>query len=1073
MAFDLMSWCFGFALTRAANAGLDAAKADELDTALGQALARWAAELPDTVALASPAALFPAHEGLDTPPPALVRLRERLAALQIPTPAEWLAMLKAQRAVVAGRLGRDAHAFFRFDAAVVEPHLSALAARLHRACAQDDTFFKHRVLQGLEAQTEQLDAVRDRLDAVQNDFAELVGDIVEGRIDDALSRRDRRRLQRQVDDAVDRALESQRVRFEKAGVALSGQWLIFDRARAAFERFVDDPKQVFRANMDGPALFDMLDAHARLPPSVRAAGLGDLFLQVGPYLAALLVASAEAVSSATRKLDDAIGRLEQVAGQLEELSSKLIREDAQVTDDPVLARVRQGLLNKLWLELDIAGLHADRELRGQFDDFFVCPALVEPLPHGQSRTFDTAAEVIDLCLSDGQRVAAEGAPGSGKSTWTRWLQRRAMDISEDRLAVRVPLHTLKEPLPSVQAVVRAVGGPHLAEELSAELIRGWLDRGSVAFLLDGFDEVPLERRGAVAAWLLGLAVAAARAPVVLTSRPLTTTQLERLPEAWVRCQIAPFDAPRIEDYVSRWFRHSPVVAEDARAVDVAAMVEGWRSDPTLQTLTENPLLLTTLLVVHGLDGELPNGRARLYQRYVDGMLGQWDRRRKVAVEDVGLNDTQRRRLLRLLAVHLFMADVEEIERAAAVEFLEAHVPEAARCGAILDAIEERSGLVLGPGVYHFAHKSLLEFLVAEAVVEGDIELPDGDLLDRSRLLRSRHDDRWRSVLFFWCGMAPVGQFVGLLDDCLQRETGEDARLALSLAYDQMARLNRSQLGRVLASSVERACWGSQDLGEVGWSRGMRWLGETYELDLFNLHSLLSLDGSRDLGKALVQMLPRVGQIGEDLVHRIKPGSELAYDLAWGLLSLDGDYAICRHVLARPVLERREALQAALVGRMVATRPPAEVFECLSGEHPILSALAALSCIRAIVGLTRPSDLWGFRTENDWLESSLSWVGATIPNELIQRTKEAAVEWDWGLGSRLEFLHAERSVVADRFDTEEGERLDLLKGARSAVAGRVVTEEGERLEQAKTLLDWLDRLLIQRDGDPPERTPETP
>ena len=66
---------------------------------------------------------------------------------------------------------------------------------------------------------------------------------------------------------------------------------------------------------------------------------------------------------------------------------------------------------------------------------------------------------------------------------------------------------------------------------------------------------------------------------------------------------------------------------------------------------------------------------------------------------------------------------------------------------------ERTGLLIGPGQYQFAHKSIGEFLVAEAIVTEQVRIDD-TLFDRLYLLKHAAIDFWRVVLFLWAGLVP-------------------------------------------------------------------------------------------------------------------------------------------------------------------------------------------------------------------------------------------------------------------------------------------------------------------------------
>jgi predicted NACHT family NTPase len=160
-------------------------------------------------------------------------------------------------------------------------------------------------------------------------------------------------------------------------------------------------------------------------------------------------------------------------------------------------------------------------------------------------------------------------------------------------------------------------------------------------------------------------------------------------------------------------------------------------------------------MVHHLDGSLPSGRSQLYRRYVDGMLGLWDDRRQVTATTVPLSLVQKQQILRSLALHLFLREEEQLDESDALVWLQELLQEkkiSLPADDVLATLRERSGLIIGPGIYSFAHKSIAEYLVADAILQGDQWDEFGKRIDRFRLFEYRDDDRWNTVTFLWAGL---------------------------------------------------------------------------------------------------------------------------------------------------------------------------------------------------------------------------------------------------------------------------------------------------------------------------------
>ncbi|MES1955988.1 hypothetical protein [Salinisphaera hydrothermalis] len=143
MASGIEAWLFGYAGTKLANGVLERLRGDKLTVDLRRATEKWAAQLPDHVALASIYALFPDAIADDelAERPALMRLRFDLRQSNVPTDEVWHeALLEQWRFVRAN--ARDPDDFFQLPEAEASRHLSALAVKWHTVCSQHEALFR-------------------------------------------------------------------------------------------------------------------------------------------------------------------------------------------------------------------------------------------------------------------------------------------------------------------------------------------------------------------------------------------------------------------------------------------------------------------------------------------------------------------------------------------------------------------------------------------------------------------------------------------------------------------------------------------------------------------------------------------------------------------------------------------------------------------------------------------------------------------------------------------------------------------------------------------------------------------
>lgn len=606
----------------------------------------------------------------------------------------------------------------------------------------------------------------------------------------------RRRVERRIEDSIAEVVEPLLPFLAQEGISEEKQRRLIESCVVELRPLTLNPERLFRGSLDGQKIFDDLYSGCDLPQVVIEDGLKDIYALLCPRIATLLCKIPAAVkdweneawSENYRRLDEVTSQLRQIFSVVDQLATSSSRHA-----DETLLMARRALAQKVRLELDLTGLRADHPVVGKFDDFFVHPEMSwkgrneGELPHLIGTPDVSFAEF----MQPNHQSVLIGPAGSGKSTWLKWLQRDALTARWSGISVRVELRRFSsEPLPALHDLVRETVGKHFAEDLTAERVGHWLAENQVVFLLDAFDEIRPSERDSVFDWIMDLKLAARGCPMILTSRPLTTDHLNRLDTAgWPIWTIEPFDEARIIDYVERWYAHTPLLPEGSRVVDAEELARSWQRDAAIEPLSGNPLLLSTLLTVHHLDGSLPGGRSQLYRRYVEGMLGIWDDRRKVSATSVHLTLDQKKQIARGLALHLFICEQDQLDELATLDWLRGFLNEAGislLASEVLATIRERSGLIAGPGTYSFSHKTIAEYLVAEAALQGDQKNIEGNRIDRFWLLENRNSDRWNTITFLWAGLATVSEVEAFVANCI--EVGH-LELAGGLLHDQYGRFS--------------------------------------------------------------------------------------------------------------------------------------------------------------------------------------------------------------------------------------------------------------------------------------------
>lgn len=445
---------------------------------------------------------------------------------------------------------------------------------------------------------------------------------------------------------------------------------------------------------------------------------------------------------------------------------------------------------------------------------------------GEERILRERHVELPQVLRQSPHAVLIGDPGSGKTTFLRFAAQvlaRSLLTKDPSLAARelgLDAGSADEiPFPVLVRLSRfaeflgdhpddscpADAPEHLLRYLEFDLkgrnlslpddyLRRRVTSGGGFLLLDGLDEVPGALRTRVGAIVGELVATAPTDPPnrhLITCRTRAYRGLARL-GGLPAYPLAPFEADQVAAFVRGWSRAlfqvrqlavADSAQEDAERYETE-LLKAIRSHENVGPMTESPLMLTMLAVVHWSQKKLPERRNELYEEAVKYLL---ESRKDHSVFPA----PQRREALQALALAMF-TDQEGVQRSlglleagrAVAPLLQASEPEAR---AFLDEEALQSGLLVSrtEGEVEFWHLSFQEYLAA-------LELATGGgywevLSEGGRL----HDDRWSEVVL-------------LLAGCLRRLGGLRAasrliKRILATGTDRVSRARAVGLvGRVLA-----------------------------------------------------------------------------------------------------------------------------------------------------------------------------------------------------------------------------------------------------------------------------------
>lgn len=411
------------------------------------------------------------------------------------------------------------------------------------------------------------------------------------------------------------------------------------------------------------------------------------------------------------------------------------------------------------------------------------PETAEPLP-------------VECLLEEHQGLVVLGDPGAGKSTLMKMM---ALACAEGKADERLGLPG--DPLPILLPLAAYAGAQANRECCLADFlgdyyrVRGLQDgmaplfadalaRGRALVLLDGLDEV-LENRAFVVdrveEFFRQHAPGGNGLPegnrLVVTSRIVGYRDAPLRAEGLATVTLVDFGRAQIEQFAHNWCHAFEVAthgdtpeAHAAAETEKGELLEAVWSNPGVERLASNPLLLTVLALIKRQGVSLPHRRVELYELYLKTLISAWGQARALDRRPVGpeLDYLETARVLGPLALWLRetnpgagLARQEEVLRWLA-EYYQGEewglVPGEARRRArgFLAAVRKYSNLLVerGEGTYGFIHLTFEEYLAAQGVAQrGELDLGQTAAL----LLAHLDEPAWHETTLLTVGYLGIVQ----------------------------------------------------------------------------------------------------------------------------------------------------------------------------------------------------------------------------------------------------------------------------------------------------------------------------
>ncbi len=381
------------------------------------------------------------------------------------------------------------------------------------------------------------------------------------------------------------------------------------------------------------------------------------------------------------------------------------------------------------------------------------------------REMDTRPLTAIEAASQATRLVLLGDPGAGKSTFVRKLAgwqaaanaNPAIDpppgFDRQLLPIVIVLRDLAAALGAVQLnhlsanqrqqkLADLVRDQALADldgmecaDFAAELRQAFYD-GQCLLILDGLDEAPYDLRPLVREAVAAVSTRHRPKRTIVTCRVRSYTAGLTLP-GFQEHTLAPFDERKISRFAAAWYNAQKELGRftagqaEARAADLAEKALG----ADLRELAENPMLLTTMAIIHQKEIGLPRERVRLYSLAVDVLLRRWQKRKvgesltpSPELAHFLADDLRLRRAVERLAYEALRVErgkAADLPRGDVLALLEKadYLDGAGLAHEFLDYVDQRAGLLVGrggeegkPATYSFPHRTFQEYLAGGYLV---------------------------------------------------------------------------------------------------------------------------------------------------------------------------------------------------------------------------------------------------------------------------------------------------------------------------------------------------------------------